>query len=124
MVLKMDDNSNTMNTPAQTPDENKEARENLKAVLEVGIAVQTIGVTITYAMKKGKEDFLKKLNDLLVEFQNGLSEDEKKELGEDVNTMIDQKADELIKSLGEELTEEELEAAITEIKEATKEQAS
>lgn len=108
----------------QSDVQTNEARENLKAVLEVGIAVQTIAVIVTFAIKKNKEEFLRKVNDLFVEFQKSLTEEEMKELGEDINMMIDQKAGEIAKSMGEELTEEELNAALTEIRKATEVQAN
>lgn len=115
----MDNNNQNLPTSNQdsvsTSPANTE-RENLKAVLQVGLTIQMISVAIAFAMKKGKEDFLKKLNDLLLELNNGLSDEEKKELGEDTNRMIDQKAQELVTSLGEQLSEEELKAAIEEMK--------
>jgi len=93
-----------------------EARENLKAALQVGLTVQMISVVVTFAIKKGKEDFLKKLNDLVLELHSGLTDDEKKELQEDTNIMMDQKAEELVESLGEQLSPEELETVVKEIK--------
>ncbi len=92
------------------------AREDLQAVLQVGLTVQMVSVIVAFAIKKGKEDFLKKLNDLLLEFNQGLTEDEKKELSEDTNQMIETKAEDLVESLGEQLSEEELKAAIEEMK--------
>ncbi len=75
-----------------------------------------ISVIAAFAIKKGKEDFLKKLNDLLLEFNTSLSEAEKKELQEDTNRMIEIKAEELVTSLGEELSPEELDQVVDEMK--------
>lgn len=97
------------------------AKENLKAVLQVGLTVQMVSVIVAFAIKKGKEDFLKKLNTVLLEFNQGLSEEEKKELTEDTNRMIDTKAEELVESLGETLSPEELDEAINEMKQLAKE---
>lgn len=92
------------------------ARENLKAVLQVGMTVQMVSVAVTFAIKKGKEDFLRKLNDLLKEMTESLSEEEKKELREDTDVMIQTKAQELVASLGKDLEGEELEKALEELK--------
>jgi hypothetical protein len=107
----MNDTDNTKST-----DEVSQARETLKAALQVGLTVQMVSVVSTFAIKKGKEDFLKKLNDLILELHNSLNEEEKKELQEDTNAMMEQKAEELVTSLGEELSPEELDTVVKEIK--------
>jgi hypothetical protein len=111
----MNDNS-VQDTSDSNSDESTKAREDLKAVLQVGLTVQMISVIAAFAIKKGKEDFLKKLNDLLLEFNTSLSEDEKKELKDDTDKMIETKAEELVESLGENLSEDELKTAIDEMK--------
>jgi flagellin-specific chaperone FliS len=100
----------------QNTDEVSAARETLKAALQVGLTVQMVSVVATFAIKKGKEDFLKKLNDLILELHNSLSDEEKKELQDDTNAMMEQKAEELVTSLGEELSPEELDTVVKEIK--------
>ncbi len=108
--------SDANGTVDQSTDEVKQARETLKAALQVGLTVQMVSVVCAFAIKKGKEDFLKKLNDLILELHGTLSEEEKKELQEDTNAMMEQKAEELVTSLGEELSPEELEQVVGEIK--------
>jgi hypothetical protein len=107
-----------VNTNATGTDDSQvtTAREDLKAVLQIGLTVQMISVITTFAIKNGKEDFLKKLNELLLEFNTGLSDDEKKALQEDTNKMIETKSEELVESLGESLSEEELKSAVDEMK--------
>lgn len=123
----MDDNKQedqvTASTPVQNADEVSEARENLKAVLQVGLTVQMVSVVVAFAIKKGKEDFLKKLNDLILELNGTLSEEEKKELQENTNRMIEIKAEELVESLGVTLSEEELKYAVDEMKNLAQETA-
>jgi hypothetical protein len=109
------DDKNTAQTTSTT-DEVVAARETLKAALQVGLTVQMVSVVATFAIKKGKEDFLKKLNELILELHNTLSEEEKKELKSDTDAMMEQKAEELVTSLGEELSPEELDAVVKEIK--------
>lgn len=128
----MDDTQNsTQNTEQRTEDgvgdgntDVNVARENLKAVLQIGLTVQMVSVIVAFAIKKGKEDFLKKLNGLLLEFNGGLSVDEKKELQEDTNRMIETKAEELVESLGETLSEDELKQAVDEMKQIAQSQGS
>jgi|SRR6185369_4981034 len=93
-----------------------QARETLKAALQVGLTVQMVSVVATFAIKKGKGDFLKKLNDLILELHNSLSDEEKNELKSDTDAMMEQKAEELVTSLGEELSPEELDTVVKEIK--------
>lgn len=99
-----------------TSQSTEQSREQLKAILQVGLTIQMISVVIAFAMKKGSEDFLRKLNDLLLEYNTHLSPEDKKELADDTNRMIDQKAQELVESLGEQLSPEDLQSVIDEMK--------
>lgn len=116
----MDDTNKTTQT---STDEVAQARETLKAALQVGLTVQMVSVVAAFAIKKGKEDFLKKLNSLILELNNSLTDDEKKELQSDTNAMMEQKAEELVTSLGQELSPEELDTVIQEIKDLAQTQA-
>jgi hypothetical protein len=93
-------------------------QNNLKSVLELGLTLQTVLAIIAFGAKNGKEEFLKKLNDLLVEFQGSLNDDEKKELKADVDRMMDQKAEEFLTQVGLEAGEEGIDKAVEEIKKA------
>lgn len=124
----MDDSSLNANTNLDIDqqsenDQNKMAKENLKAVLQVGLTIQMISVVIAFAIKKGKTDFLTKLNQIILEMSNALTEEEKKELQEDTDTMIAQKADEMIKLMGENMSPEEIVQAISELKDIIVQQA-
>lgn len=124
----MDDSSLNANTNQSVDqqsenDQNKMAKENLKAVLQVGLTIQMISVVIAFAIKKGKTDFLTKLNQIILEMSNALTEEEKKELQEDTDTMIAQKADEMIKLMGENMSPEEIVQAISELKDIIVQQA-
>ena len=89
---------------------------DLKSVLELGLTLQTILAIIAFGVKKNNEDFLKKLNSLLVEFQSSLTDDEKKELKADVDRMMDQKAEEFLTQVGLEAGEEGIDKAVEEVK--------
>ncbi|MCS7092543.1 MAG: hypothetical protein NZM26_04285 [Patescibacteria group bacterium] len=113
-----DQNQNTTNDANQTiADQEKVIKDNLRTVLQVGLTIQMISVIIAFAVKKGKTDFLTKLNQLIVEMSKSLTEEEKKELQSDTNAMIEQKAEEMIKQMGESMSPEELEQAINDLKE-------
>lgn len=108
--------SDTEKTDSQSTDEVRDARETLKAALQIGLTVQMVSVVTAFAIKTGKEDFLKKLNDLILELHGTLDEEEKRQLQDDTNAMMEQKAEELVTSLGEDLSSEELEQVVGEIK--------
>lgn len=112
----MNDTNTNQNTQNDGSDEKTIAKENLKAILQVGLTIQMVSVIVAFAIKKGKTDFLTKLNELILEMSKTLSDDEKKELQTDTDTMIAQKADEMIKNMGENMSPEELEQAISELK--------
>lgn len=116
------DDQNTNDTTQPQNNDAKIAKENLKAILQVGLTIQMVSVIVAFAIKKGKTDFLTKLNELILEMSKTLSEDEKKELQTDTDTMIAQKADEMIKNMGENMSPEELEQAISELKDIAQQQ--
>lgn len=93
-----------------------EQTQDLKAVLEVGLAVQTIAVIVSFCIKRNKLEFLSKLNELIASLNNSLSDEEKKELRSDLDRMIKQKSEDFLIQLGSELTEEEINKALSELK--------
>ena len=97
-------------------DKVNEEREDLKAVLEVGLTVTTIGTIVSYWIKKEKNVFLQKLNELIAEFNKTLNDVERRELRDDLDRAIDRKAEELLTELGAELSEEELDQVVSELK--------
>jgi len=92
--------------------EETKAKEELRSVLRAGVVVQTISAIVTFALQYGKSDFLKKLNELLLDFQKNLPEDEKSKLKEMVKTAISERSAEFLLKLGTELNENELEQAL------------
>lgn len=95
---------------------NDEQKKDLKAVLEVGITVQVVSTIITFCIKKGNTDFLTKLNELIAELNKTFTDEEKEELKRDTDAAIDQKAEEFLTELGAELSEEELDEVVSELK--------
>ena len=95
---------------------NDEQKKDLKAVLEVGVTVQAISTIVAFCIKKGKTDFLTKLNGLIEELNKTLTDEEKEELRKDMDAAMDQKAEEFLTELGTELNEEELDKVVSELK--------
>lgn len=88
----------------------------LKSITELGLFIQTINVLIIFCLKHDKKEILEKLKDLLLAFNESLSEEEKKEYQEDVEKMIKEKADRLADELVSSLTPEEADQVIGQLK--------
>jgi microsomal dipeptidase-like Zn-dependent dipeptidase len=116
----MDDPNTNQPIQKENSDEAVNAKENLKAVLQVGLTIQMVTVIVAFAIKTGKTDFLTKLNEIILEMSKSLTDEEKKELQQDTDSMIAQKADELVKNMGDTMSPEELESAINDLKEIAK----
>lgn len=96
----------------------EENKKLLNDVLQVGLTVQSIAAVITYALKNNKQDFIKKLNSLLEEFNNSLNDQEKEELTKDIEVTIEARSEEFLKELSNELSEEEMDEAMRFLKES------
>lgn len=93
-------------------DEDKQARENLKQILRVGVTTQTIAGVVSYALTAGKKDFIEELDGVLKKFTESLSDQEKAEVKKVVEVMVDGKLQEMMMQMGEKLSEEELADAL------------
>ena len=91
-------------------------KEDLKAIIEMGLRVQGVAVAATYAIKTSKQEFLKQLNELLVNFINSLSETEKQDLRKDMDVMMETKAEEFLINLGINLNDQEMTEAVKMLK--------
>lgn len=97
---------------------NKKNLNILGQLINLGLSAHVLSVIFTYAVGKKKTDFIKKIKDLVDSFQESLSEDEKKELGEDIKKMMEQKADEFLEEMGKSASPEEIEEYLTQLKSA------
>ncbi len=89
--------------------DDQEIKDNLKKVISLGLSLETISATIAYGIKNNKSSFVENLSKLLKEFKDSLSDDEKKDLEEDIAMSASKKTDELLDKLEEELSDEEIE---------------
>lgn len=94
-------------------------KANLKAILEIGLTIQTFGAILAFAVKRGKRDFLIELNKLTISLTKSLSEEEKTELRKDIETMLQQKAKEFLTVTGQEIGPDKLDEVVDILKEAT-----
>jgi flagellin-specific chaperone FliS len=102
---------------------NDEQKKNLKAVLEVGVTVQAISTIVAFCIRTGKTEFLTKLNKSIAELNKTLTDEEKQDLRKDMDAAMDQKAKEFLTELGAELSEEELDKIVSELKSLASNQA-
>jgi DNA-binding MarR family transcriptional regulator len=93
-------------------DDSDKQKEKLKAVINIGISMQLISTVIAFAAKNNKTDFLEKLNELIKSFVEGLSDEEKKKLQEDINLMLESKAGEFANELGKKLDPQQKNEAV------------
>ena len=93
-----------------------EQKKNLLAVVELGLAMQSMGVVVGFAVKKNRQDFLQKLNELVKSFLDSLTDEEGKELGGELKAMMEQKAVEFLSGLRGKMSEEEVEKVVAELK--------
>ena len=91
-------------------------KQILKKILETGLGIQAIGVVATFALKKNKVELLRKLRQEIENFVNNLRDDEKKELREDLDLMLENKADEFTDELLKQLDESEMQKVADELK--------
>lgn len=99
-----------------TNDNFQDAKEKLKAVLQFGLTTSLISVMIAFAIRKQKMDFISNLNKIILEMQNSLTEEEKKELQNETDALISQKAEEMIKLVNENMDPEDVAYVISELK--------
>jgi hypothetical protein len=92
--------------------EDKKGIEELKGVLGLGFSYQVISAVIGFAMRKNKTDFIEKLGVLMKDFQDSLSEEEKKELQEDISITLDKKSDEILDEMQEKMSDEEIDKVL------------
>jgi hypothetical protein len=90
--------------------------QNLKSILNIGSQTATLEAIFVYAIKKGKIEFIKTLDNQVKGFWDQLSEAEKQELRDDVNTMLNKKAEDLVVELSSELPEEEVKKVLSDLK--------
>lgn len=96
--------------------DDREKKEELKAVLAAGVAIQSISAIVAYALQSGKTEFLKELNVLLLRFQQSLTEEEKQELKIAIEKAVNERAAEFLLTLGAKLSEDELTEALKMLK--------
>lgn len=87
--------------------------KDLKNLLEIGLAVESLSVIMAFCLKKEKTDTINKIKKLVTEFQESLTEPEKKELAEDMESMMRAKTEQIFSNLESTLTPEELNELLT-----------
>lgn len=99
-----------------TNDSFQDAKEKLKVVLQFSLTLDLISVMIAFAIRKQKLDFVANLNKIILEMQNSLTEEERKELQNETDTLISQKAEEMVKLVNKNMDPEDIAYVISELK--------
>lgn len=94
----------------------QDAKEKLKLVLQFSLTLDLISVMIAFAIRKQKLGFVANLNKIILEMQNSLTEEERKELQKETDTLISQKAEEMVKLVNKNMDPEDIAYVISELK--------
>jgi|GEM_PF-3805267 len=94
---------------------NDEQKKLMLDRLQIGASYQILLLFIEQAFILEKEESIKSLNELFKSFVESLSDEEKKEFGKKMMTMLDEKTDAMQAQLEEELPADELESVQDEL---------
>src|SRR4030042_6711325 len=93
--------------------------KELRTLFELGISVESLSVVAAFCLKHDRHETLKKLHQLVKEFNSSLTSNEKQELENDMKVLIEARMADVARELKTSLTDEEISDFVEELKSVT-----
>jgi len=90
--------------------------KNLSSIVNVGLFSQYVATSVLFSAKTEKHEMLRKFKKLVEEFENTLTEEEKKQWQEDIERMMKNKTNSILEEMRKSLSDEEIQKFLSKLK--------
>lgn len=90
-------------------------KQEILNLMGLGIYAQYLGVIFGFCLTHNKQEQVKKITQMVVDFEKSLSEEEKGELKQEFEKMLEVKVDEIASNLNGQMSPEEAQKLLSDI---------